>query len=144
MVLGIGIDAATVDDFAVLCDCDEAAVGQCAGSNASLVETALESPFALYTFTEAECRQLRQAPRLFETMAGLFAVKEATFKAVAHLTVERTFDFREVEVLHREDGWPYVNATSELRKLLDQAGVSDLLVSITNESNLAIAIVIAQ
>lgn len=131
MIKGVGIDAVTISEIEQLCDDHPSG-------------NPLDDPFVTYTFTDAERTLLQNYPRPFEALAGMYAVKEAVFKAVAHLTPERTFEFRIVEVLHREDGYPYVNITDELRTILNKAQVQDLQVSIANEGDTAIAIALAQ
>ena len=71
-------------------------------------------------------------------------MKEATYKAIAHLTDAGVLDFRSVETLADERGCPHVAPSDRLRRALDEAGVAELLVSITNEAGRATAIVIAQ
>lgn len=57
-----------------------------------------------------------------EYFATRFAGKEAVFKAL-----NTTIDMRKIEILNRNDGAPYV------------VGVSNVYISITTESDLAIA-----
>lgn len=132
MICGVGIDMVSIDEIEQLCEGVE-------GSDDPLTD-----PFVTYTFTEREIESVRRYPKKFEALAGLFAVKEATFKAVAHLLPEKHFEMRIVETLHGRDGCPYINVNDDLRQVLARAGVSELLVSITNEGNNASAIVIAQ
>lgn len=102
------------------------------------------SPSALARmFTPAELSASKQDPKPADYLAARFAVKEAVFKAVAHLTPEKTFDLRIIETLNHEDGSPYVNISPALRNVLDKASVSDLMVSITTEGEYAAAFVIA-
>lgn len=132
MVRGVGIDMVSIDEIEEMCE----------GLDGS--SDPLSDPFVTYTFTEREIESVRSYPKIYEALAGLFAVKEATFKAVAHLLPEKFFEMRIVETLHRRDGYPYVNITEELQDVLNRAGVTELHVSITNEGNCAAAIVIAQ
>lgn len=74
---------------------------------------------------------------------GRFAVKEAVFKALAHPSGEY-LEFYEIETLSYDDGAPYVTKTPAVERALEKAGASELLVSITNEGNYAVAIVLAQ
>ena len=102
------------------------------------------SPSALTRmFTPAELAASERASKPADYLAARFAAKEAVFKAVAHLTPEKTFDLRIIETLNHEDGSPYVNITPALREILDKAAVTDLMVSITTEGEYAAAFVIA-
>ena len=103
----------------------------------------LSCAFVQRTFTDGE---RAEAERRHDAsyLAGRFAVKEATYKAIAHLTDAGVLDFRSVETLADERGCPHVVPSDRLRRALDEAGVAELLVSITNEAGRATAIVIAQ
>lgn len=79
-----------------------------------------------------------------EYYAVRFAVKEAVFKALAHHTPEKGFDFRRVESANHEDGAPYVVVTPWLQEIMDKAGVGALHVSATTENDLATAFVVAE
>ena len=125
MTKGIGIDMADVRELKRLC-------------------TDVGEAFVRRTFTEAERREALAAPDFHEYLAGRFAVKEAVFKALAHLTPEKTFDFRRVETLKREDGSPCVTITPFLAEIMEKAGADRLLVSITTQDPFAVAFVLAE
>lgn len=124
MVKGIGIDLVDIAEMERLCG-------------------DLDTAFARRVFTEAELGQAAARHKPAQMLAGKFAAKEAAFKALAQLT-KGGFDFRKVETLEDENGAPHITATGPLAPVLAEAGVTDLLVSITNEGNLAQAIVLAQ
>ena len=124
MVRGIGIDSVDIEEMARL-----VADGQTA--------------FARRAFTEAERVQALARHDAAACLAGKFAVKEATFKALARHTAEG-FDFRRVETLEDEDGCPHVTLDGPMAPVLAEAGVTELLVSITNERGVATAVVLAQ
>ena len=119
--LGIGIDVVTVSELAAL-------------------DERLKGVFVRRTFTEAECRAAEKADDYWVFLAGRFAVKEAVFKALAHLTPEKTFDFRMVETLSAPDGSPHVTLSPALGELLRCAGAEQILVSISNEGDYAVAL----
>ena len=102
--------------------------------------------FLRRAFTPAELEQAPPEERIrirSEYLAARFAVKEAVFKAVAHLLPEKTFDFRIVETLYGENNCPYVHITEDLAPILAAAGVNRLHVSITTEGDYATAFVVA-
>jgi holo-[acyl-carrier protein] synthase len=125
MIKGIGIDMTDVKEV-------ERLMNQLANS------------FVQKTFTEKEVEISKSSPNPAEYLATRFAVKEAVFKAVAHLTKTKSFDFRIVETLNEDDGNPYINISSALQEILNDAGVNSLLVSITTEGDYATAFVLAQ
>lgn len=105
----------------------------------NLVERVGDS-FIEHTFTERERKEAEKASDKFTYLAGRFAVKEAVFKAVAHLTEEKSFDFRIVETVKRSDGSPEIYMNSQIHTIFKEANVQNVLVSISNEGDYVIAI----
>lgn len=105
------------------------------------LETRTKGAFSKRTFSPRELEEASAAPDYWAALAGRYAAKEAVFKAVAHLLPEKAFDFRQVETLHRPDGSPCIHCDGPLRAILDRAGVSELLLSVSNEEDYAIALV---
>lgn len=123
MLAGIGID---------LCDVAE---------SRHLWEGEAGEVFMASVFTDAELAESREKPDPAEHLAACFAAKEAAFKAVAHLLPEKTFDLRIVETLTSSDGSPAISCDGAFGKVLSQAGLSRVLVSLTHESGMACAVV---
>lgn len=119
-LLGIGVDAVTISEIERL---DREADG-----------------FTQRTFSQREQEESEQRGAARASyLAGRFAAKEAVFKALAHLTPEKTFDLRIVETLAAPDGSPQIQMTPALSHVCEKAGVDHILVSLTNEGDLAIA-----
>lgn len=95
-------------------------------------------------FSADELRAASKRADRAEYLAARFAVKEAVYKAVAHLTARRDFDLRIVSSLNDSDGCPYVVMTDALRSVLEEAGVAQLHLSVTTEDGLATAFIIAE
>ena len=95
-----------------------------------------------HMFTEAELAVSKGKARPEDYLATRFACKEAVFKALAPLTVKKGFDLRIVETLNHSDGSPYIHITDPLRSVMEEAGVSTILVSISTEADLAQAFVV--
>ncbi len=124
MIKGIGIDTASV--------------GRIRNMTAALSDGALHR---LFTGAELTAAEERHDPA--EYLAGRFAAKEAVFKALAHLTPERSFDLRLIETLNEADGCPAVTVSGNLKTVMEKAGVTAIHISITTEGGLATAFVIA-
>lgn len=124
MVKGIGIDSVDIEEMRRLC-------------------LDLEGSFVRRVFTAAERVEAIERHDPVQVFAGKFAAKEATFKALAQHT-EEGFDLRIIETLEDASGAPHITLTGPIAPILQQAGVTELLVSITNERGLATAIVLAQ
>ncbi|MCH5320344.1 MAG: holo-ACP synthase [Eubacterium sp.] len=90
----------------------------------SRIEKSIESPsFLQKVFTEREREYCKKA----ESFAGIFACKEAYFKAVG---TGIALPLTDIEILHDDKGKPYIN------------GVSNCDVSISHDGDYAIATVI--
>lgn len=124
MVKGIGIDSVDIEEMRRLC-------------------LDLEGSFVRRVFTAAERVEAIERHDPVQVFAGKFAVKEAAFKALAQFTANG-FDLRIIETLEDASGAPHITLTGPIAPILQQAGVTELLVSITNERGLATAIVLAQ
>ena len=124
MIKGIGIDTVSINEIA------------------QHIEK-FGNTFVNRTFTVEEVSASALSPKPEEYLSTRFAAKEAVFKAVAHFTKEKAFDFRIVETLNESDGYPFINTNEKLQSLLDEAGISHLLVSITTEDDYATAMVVA-
>ena len=130
MVLGIGIDLSSVEDFLLR----EGAPG--------FTETVIS-----HTFTDAERAEagaLGNSERKAEYYAGRFAAKEAVFKALSPLMAEDALDLRRIETFADDKGRPRVTITDELHSLLDIACATDIQVSITHDSGMAAAVALVQ
>lgn len=123
-IFGVGIDLVSISEIAEL-------------------DKRSQGAFIKRTFTDHEKAEADQSPDRYSFLAGRFAVKEAVFKAVAHLTPEKSFDFRIVETWKNPDGSPEIYISEILAGILRSAGVTKLLVSISNQGDLAFAEVIA-
>ncbi len=120
-VLGIGIDMVLVSEIREL-------------------DKRTKGAFVKKTFTATEKEDAKESQDLYTFYAGRFAVKEAVFKAVAHLTEEKSFDFRIVETKRLPDGRPRVMMDGSLGEVMKQSGIEDILISVSNEADYAIAI----
>lgn len=120
-ILGVGIDLVSISEIR---DLDEKTKGA----------------FVQRTFTDKEKEDAVGASNYYEFLAGRFAVKEAVFKAINGSFPDTDFDFRQVETVKLSNGAPKFNANIKLLKILNDIGAKDVLVSISNQGDFAIAI----
>lgn len=90
-------------------------------------------------FTKEEIAQSKGRSSYF---AGNFAVKEAVVKCLG--TGFRGIKLTDIEVLRNKLGKPYVNIYGKAKELSDTLNISDFFVTITNTSDLAIAVAVAE
>ena len=96
-----------------------------------------------HIFSDQELLEAEESLQPATYLAGRFAVKEAAFKAIAHLLSEKRFDLRLIQTLRQPDGSPQILRAEALGRILQDASVTDLHVSITNEADYTVAIVVA-
>lgn len=125
MIRGIGVDMVQISEIHYYIESD-----------------VLKVSFLSRTFTANERKAAAEQPNQAEYYATRFAVKEAVFKAVAPCC-SASFDLRIVETLNHADGSPYVNISNAMGKILEEAQIDTLHVSITTEGDYATAFVIA-
>lgn len=125
MIYGIGVDMVDISKFENLVK----KLGKC---------------FIEATFTKKEVELSVQHPEPIRFLAERFAVKEAVFKAIAHHTKAKTFDFRIVETLDDEARKPYVSINDSFKLIVEEAGICSIMVSLAKEKDYTIAFVIAQ
>ncbi len=120
-IIGIGIDLVSISEIK---DLDERTKGA----------------FVKKTYTAQELEDAKTASNYYEFLAGRFAVKEAVFKAINGSFPEHDFDFRQVETKRQPNGAPKFVPSIELLKILNTIGAKDVLISISNQGDFAIAV----
>lgn len=94
-------------------------------------------------FSEQEivfCQRYRSP---IEHYAGKFAVKEAFLKAIG-MGLGQQVTFRQLEVLNRPSGAPFLTTHGRAAEVVMQLGVTHTHVSLSHSSHLAIAVVILE
>jgi holo-[acyl-carrier protein] synthase len=121
---GVGIDLVNIDELGGITERTKGA-------------------FVRRTFSEGEQEEAGKSADAFAYYAGRFAAKEAVFKALAPLLPRKTFDFRVIETLGEPDGSPKIRLNAAARGLLDEAGVGEVLVSISRGGGCVVAVALA-
>ena len=97
--------------------------------------------FLRRVFTDAEVAYATSSPSLTaERLAARFAAKEAAIKAIG--LVDRG-SWREIEVTRQPSGRCELALHGAAREAADEAGLSELAVSLSHEGDYATAIVLA-
>jgi len=78
-----------------------------------------------------------------ESIAGLWAVKEAVFKLLG-LGKNSGVAFKDIELLHEANGRPYVKLINIAEKTFINLGLKEIEISISHTKNNAVAVAIAQ
>lgn len=89
-------------------------------------------------FSKSEIEYINTKKNKFETMAGLFACKEAIMKAFKKGIF--TFSLTKVEVLRDENNAPFVFINEEISKLLKEFNATEICVSISHSKNYATSV----
>ena len=125
MIVGIGIDIVEIDRMRRML----------ATQSERLVSR-------LFTAAEARYALAHVEPALH--FAARVAAKEATYKALSGNPLARAVGWREIEVLLREDGAPYLMLHGRARDRSAELGVANALVSLTHSKTAAVAVVILE
>lgn len=120
MVNGLGVDIVRIERIKKLIE------------NANFLERCFSAPERAYFATKG------YKP---ETIAGLFAAKEAFSKAIG--TGIRDFKLADVQILHTDLGKPYLALIGTAQIAAAENGFGDFHLSISHDGDYAIATVIA-
>jgi holo-[acyl-carrier protein] synthase len=88
-------------------------------------------------FTEYEIDYYENKGKRAETIAGLFAAKEAVSKVIGKGISGYTW--KDIEINHTDDGQPYVLLHREAKKIAEDMGINKVLVSISHCKTYAVA-----
>jgi len=75
-----------------------------------------------------------------EKVASLWAVKEATFKALD--ISEGEISYKEIELCHKESGAPYIKLSGKAKKRFEKLKMTEIEVSISNQQSIVGAVVV--
>lgn len=89
-------------------------------------------------FSEKEIEYINTKAKKEQTIAGIFASKEAFLKAL-ELGIGKIM-LKTVEVLHKPNGAPYINKNKEIEEVLNMYGFKDISLSISHSVSSAVAI----
>lgn len=93
-------------------------------------------------FTEYECRYIFTRPNPIETLAGLYASKEAFLKALG-VGIGGGINIKDIEINHEDSGRPYIKIIGEkAQKVFDNFNVKNIDLSISHTSTVSTAICI--
>ena len=89
-------------------------------------------------FAKIECEYINQKNNKVETVAGLYAAKEAVLKALG-IGIGRGLDLKEVVINHDDKGAPFVEIDAKIQYYLNSKGCSSISVSISHDADYAVA-----
>ena len=94
-------------------------------------------------YTEQEIAYAKSGPAVQgERLAGRFAAKEATLKALRSSTPRP--QWRDIEVVRHADGWCELSLTGSAAELARLRGVHSFALSLSHDSGVATAVVVAE
>lgn len=121
MILGVGVDIVLI----------------------SRIERLITKPgFLKRVFTENECRRFEKLAFLPQTVAGVFAAKEAVSKALG--TGFSGFNTRDIEILPDESGAPHVTLYHGALERFSYLGGAVMHISISHEQSNAMAMAVLE
>jgi len=103
------------------------------------IKTLAQKPaFLARVFTENEIAYYRAAGERAETLAGMYALKEAAAKALG--TGFTSFGLRDIEITHNESGAPNAAFTGKAGEIFEKTGAARAECSISHEKEYAVAV----
>lgn len=102
----------------------------------------LEDPFMRKTYTLKEYEQAMKWEIPFHYFATRFAGKEAVYKSLNWMGDH--IAFHEIEILNHRNGQPFVTLYGKVKEHAIRVGVGEVLISLSFDSEYAIAYAIAQ
>ncbi len=97
----------------------------------------LNDPFVRKTYTPKEVALITSRPVPQNSFATRFSGKEAVFKALN--IYGNDIRLNEIEILENENGQPTVTLHGNALKLADQKGISRILISLSYDTDYAVA-----
>jgi len=94
-------------------------------------------------FTAQEIASCQRYQYPVEHYAGKFAVKEAFMKAIG-TGLTQNVTFKDIEVLNRDSGAPYVTIYGAAAEIASGLGVSNVHVSLSHSAEIAAAVVVLE
>ena len=99
----------------------------------------LEKNFTKYEKTYIESKNKHK----YETLAGLFCLKEAFLKALG-VGIYSSISLIDIEINHKEQGTPYIVINEKIKNILEKENLKTISASITHTKKTAIAICIIE
>ena len=90
-------------------------------------------------FTPNEIKYINSKHNMFETVAGLYACKEAILKSLK-IGIGNGINLKELEISHDSNNAPIVEIDAKLMSFLIKVNANEIKVSISHDGDYAIAI----
>jgi len=88
--------------------------------------------------TDAELENIRRHRDPVPRLSGRFAAKEAILKVLG-TGWRGKITWRDMEILNDSNGRPFVTLSGECKRIADELGITEVLISITHTENYAAA-----
>ncbi len=89
-------------------------------------------------YSKIETEYINKKSNKIETIAGLYAAKEAVLKALG-IGIGRGLDLKEIAINHDDNGAPFVEVDAKMQYYLNAKGCSNISVSISHDGEYAIS-----
>jgi holo-[acyl-carrier protein] synthase len=122
MIVGIGLDLVKIDRVRAIAE-------------------RWKARFLDRLYTPAERRYCMARPSPYASLAGRFAAKEALLKALGTGWSDG-IGWRDIQVLNDRAGRPRAAVSGRVKTLLKRAGVTDIHLSLSHDSDYAVAEVV--
>jgi len=97
-----------------------------------------DKEFLTKYFTTEEVNYISSKVHKNQTMAGIFAAKEAFLKALG-IGIGKGLTLHEINVCYEKTGKPFIEQTPKIDNLLDEIGLNNIEISISHTDLNAVA-----
>lgn len=94
--------------------------------------------FIKRNFTKAEQEYIYSKNKIHQTIAGLYAAKEAVLKAIG-IGICKGLNLNDVEITHNKNGEPNIQINAKVNYYLNLVNCSDATISISHDGDYAVA-----
>jgi holo-[acyl-carrier protein] synthase len=94
--------------------------------------------FLTRVYTEKEISYCNRKKNKYQHFAARFAAKESVLKALG-VGWSREIKWTDIEVVNEPNGKPRINTYGEVKRLIEQKDVKEILISLSHTSHYAIA-----
>lgn len=103
------------------------------------IEKAMQNQlFISKYFSKEEVLYINSKNNMVQTVAGLFACKEAVLKALG-IGIGAGLALKEISIIHNQNGQPKVQVTAKIDYFLQGKNCSQISVSISHDGQFAVA-----
>ena len=89
-------------------------------------------------FSKIECEYISQKNKKIETVAGLYAIKEAVLKTLG-IGIGNGLNLKDIVINHDKNGAPFIEIDAKIQYYLNLKGCLNIAISVSHDGDYAVA-----